>query len=129
MSVRKYSMEEIGRLFADSRQLVSGWSISSVKENRLGQALRAAYYANRAALACTYNRQVTIRPFQAETGISRRASPKAVFTEIGLLLYNCISNGGRDFLPERDRAVLQRLQNEIAWHAIENLQEGKEAGK
>jgi hypothetical protein len=129
MSVRKYSMEEIGRLFADSRRLVSGWPISGVKEDRLGQALRAAYYANRAALACTYNRQVTIRPFQAETGISRRASPKAVFTEIGLLLYNCISNGGRDFLPERDRAVLQRLQHEIAWHVIEDLQEGKEGGK
>jgi hypothetical protein len=46
-----------------------------------------------------------------------------------LLLYNCVSNGGRDFLPEGDRAVLQRLQNEIAWHAVEDLQEGKEGGK
>ena len=128
MSVREYSLEEIGQLYAGIRGIVSRLPLCSIDEDRLQEALRAAYYANRAALACTYNEEVKLARFELPGGFKPGAKLKEVFVNVGLLLYNCISNGGKDFMPEQDRQLLEGLQKDIAWHVIERLKEVDDHG-
>jgi len=122
MSVRQYRFEEIKRLYADIRAVISGLLIE-VREQDLAMVLRSAYIANRAALACTYGEEVKIMPMEEPQGINPCASMKQVFKDIGLLLYNCVSNGGRDFMPRKDRDVLEGIRLAIAWHLVEHTKE------
>jgi len=51
-------------------------------------------------------------------GINVHADMVQVFEDIGLLLYNCVSNCGRDFMPQRDKDVLESVSKAIAWHMV-----------
>jgi hypothetical protein len=124
MSVRAYTPEEIERLFADILSLRPTVQLMP-DEERIRTALGSALIANRAALAMTYGEETVIPCFELPAGFNPGADPRAVFTEVGLLLYNCISNGGRDFLPGRDRAVLNAVKEAIAREFIENGEEVK----
>ena len=118
MSVRTYTLEEIGRLYADVRALkprVLFWA----KDEALREALAAAFVANRAAYAMTYGRETVIEQLQVPEAGVRPVEPGEVFKELSLLLYNCVSNGGRDFLPQEDRAVLEEIRLGIAWSLVE----------
>jgi len=122
MSVRKYSFEEINQLYADIRAVVP-WLLIEVSEDEIKMALRAAYIANRAALFCTYDEEVNIVPIEKFENINPYADKKQVFKDISLLLYNCVSNGGRDFMPQKDKEVLESIKSAISWHLVE---QGKE---
>jgi len=113
MSVRRYSPAEIQALYADILGLRSRLLISA-EAGELAVALRSAFIANRAALAMTYGKRVVIQEFDLAEAINPQPDPKQVFEDIGLLLYNCISNGGRDFLPEQDRALLEGVRLAVA---------------
>ena len=117
MSVSEYSFEKIQQLYADIRAVVSGLLID-VREDDIKMALRSAYIANRAALACTHSEVVTIEPMEEPEGINLNADMVQVFEDIGLLLYNCVSNSGRDFMPQRDKDVLESISKAIAWHMV-----------
>jgi len=125
MSVREYSFEEIKQLYADIQGVKSRLSLCTVKAEQLQHALRAAYYANRAALGCTYNEDMKMLGCELPEGFNPGAKFKEVFVNIGLLLYNCVSNGGRDFMPEQDRNILENMQKDIAWHVMEESKEVK----
>ena len=118
MSVMTYGPAEIAKVYADIRGL-KGRVLAFGDERELREALAAAYLANKAALAMTYGDPVTFAQFDVPDEISTNPDPCEVYTEIGLLLYNCISNGGRDFLPEQDRTVLEGVRAGIAQHFIE----------
>jgi len=122
MSVSKYSFEKIQQLYADIRAVIS-WLPIEVCEKDIKIALRSAYIANRAALACTYGEVVKITPMEEPQGINVHADTGQVFKDIGLLLYNCISNGGRDFLPQKDKNVLESIRMAIAWDLVEQGRE------
>jgi hypothetical protein len=125
MSVRAYALEEIEKLFADILGLRPAFQLIP-DEERLQMALRSALVANRAALAMTYGEETVIPCFELPAGFNPGADPGAVFAEVGLLLYNCISNGGRDdFLPGRDKAVLNAVREAIAREFVENRKEVK----
>jgi len=119
VSVAKYSREELQRLYCEASGVLSSLTFCCIEREKLAQAIRAAYYANRAAIGCTYNEEIGLKPFEIEDNQALQADKKKVFEDIGLLMYNCISNGGRDFLPEQDRAVLQDVQKAIARHYID----------
>jgi len=123
MSVREYSFEEIEQLYADIQGVKSGMPICTVEAEELQDALRAAYYANRAALGCSYNEDMKLLRCEVPKGFNPKAKFKEVFKNIGMLLYNCVTNGGRDFMPQSDRNVLERMQREIAWYVIEQIKE------
>jgi len=117
MSVSEYSFENIQQLHADIRAVTS-WLPIEVYEEDIKLALRSAYIANRAALACTYGEAVKIEPMEELEGINIHADVVQVFEDIGLLLYNCVSNSGRDFMPQRDKDVLEGINKAIAWHMV-----------
>jgi len=117
MSVSEYSFENIQQLYADIRAVTS-WLPIEVYEEDIKLALRSAYIANKAALACTYGEAVTIEPMEKLEGINIHADVAQVFEDIGLLLYNCVSNDGRNFLPQRDKGVLESISRAIAWHMV-----------
>jgi hypothetical protein len=118
VSVRTYTLEEIGRLYADVRALKPRVLISAGDE-AIREALVAAFVANRAAYAMTYGDGTVIEQLQVPEAGVRPVEPGEVFRDISLLLYNCVSNGGRDFLPEQDRAVLEGIRLGIAWSLVE----------
>jgi hypothetical protein len=97
---------------------VTSGLLIDVREEDIKLALRSAYIANRAALACTYGDIVTIEPTEEPEGINPHADMVQVFEDIGLLLYNCVSNDGRDFMPQRDKGVLESISTAIAWHMV-----------
>lgn len=125
--MQEYSFERIQAICAAVQGLRSRVEIAA-KPERLQHALRAAFYANRAALACTYNEEIKLPKCGLPEGCDPKANERQVFTDIGLLLYNCISNGGRDFLPERDRAVLEQVRLDIAWSALDAVK-GQDLGE
>jgi hypothetical protein len=81
--------------------------------------------SGRACSPCWDNRRRTEHPgvglvaSRSHEGFNAKANVKDLLRDIGLLLYNCVSNCGSDFLPEQDRAVLEQVRLEIAWNVIE----------
>lgn len=120
MSVREYSFDEIEAIYGGIQGLKARMLITPKGES-LQNALRAAYYANRAALGCSYNEDMKLLRCALPGGFDPNANVRDVYKDIGLLLYNCVTNGGRDFMPERDRNVLETVQREIAWYLIDRL--------
>lgn len=118
MSVRTYTLAEIGRLYADILALRPR-VLFSARDEALREALVAAIVANRAAYAMTYGDGTVIERLQVPEAGVRPVEPGEVFKDISLVLYNCVSNGGRDFLPEQDRAVLEGIRLGIAWSLVE----------
>jgi len=118
MSVRRYTQEEIGRLCADIQALKPRVLVSA-RDDAIREALAAALIANRAAYAMTYGEETVIERLDVPEVGMKPVEPGEVFKDISLLLYNCVSNGGRDFLPEQDRAVLDGVRLEIAWSLVE----------
>jgi hypothetical protein len=117
MSVSEYSFEKIHQLYADIRAVTS-WLPTEVREKTLKMALRSAYIANKAALAYTCGGVVKIVPMEEPEGMNMHPDMEQLFIDIGLLLRNCIAKGGRDFLPQRDRKVLENIRIEIAWDLV-----------
>ena len=124
MSVSEYSLEKIEQLYADIRSVESRLPLCSIQEEKLRQTLRAAYYANKAALACSYNKPVEMKRFGLTESLNPSATIRQVYKDIALLLYNCVSNGGCDFLPQKDREVLEGIKTAITWYLVEQ-KEGK----
>jgi len=117
MSVSEYSFEKIQQLFADMTAVTS-WLPTEVREKTLKMVLRSAYIANRAALAYTSGGVVKIVPMEELEGMNMHPDMEQLFLDISLLLRNCIAKGGRDFLPRRDRNVLENIRIEIAWDLV-----------
>lgn len=115
MSVRTYTLAEIGRLYADIRALKPRVLISA-RDEAIREALAAALVANRAAYAMTYGDETVIEQLCMPEAGMRPVELGGVFREVSLLLYNCISNGGRDSLPREDREVLEEVRLAIAWN-------------
>lgn len=118
MSVRTYTQEEIGRLCADIQALKPRVLVSA-RDEAIREALVAAFVANKAAYAMTYGEETVIERLDVPGAGMKPVEPGEVFKDVSLLLYNCVSNGGRDFLPEQDRAVLDGIRLEIAWSLVE----------
>lgn len=100
-----------------------------VDEQKIREALASVFIANKAAIAMTYNEDVTITMELLEiedSAVFHREFLK-LYEDIGLLLYNCITNGGRDFLPSRDRNVLRNIQEAIARNVLEESATGNQA--
>jgi hypothetical protein len=118
MSVRRYTQEEMGRLCADIQALKPRVLVSA-RDEAIWEALAAALIANRAAYAMTYGEETVIERLDVPEVGMKPVEPGEVFKDISLVLYNCVSNGGRDFLPEQDRAVLDGIRLGIAWSLVE----------
>ncbi|MFW6106830.1 MAG: hypothetical protein ACOC8H_01580 [bacterium] len=118
MSVSEYSGAEVAKLYAGILGL-KGRIVLFREDDEVREALGAAYVANRAAMAMTYGDVAKLESFGIPDQPGGNVDPREVYDEIGLLMYNCISNGGRDFLPEQDRAVLQDVQKAIARYYID----------
>jgi len=78
--------------------------------------------ANPAAFVCTYNEQIEIEPFQWDKQYPDKLKPSELYHKIDSLMYNCISNGGKDFLPEQAKEILRVTQQEIARNAFKKLE-------
>ena len=128
MSVREYTAAETGQLYGDIVGLKS--SMLLFEENRrVREVLRAAFVANKAALAMTYGAAIAVDVVNVPDGANANVDPAKVYDAIGLLQYNCVSNGGRDFLPAQDRAVLDGIRESIARHFIERAQAKRTRGR
>lgn len=119
MSVARYSREELQRLFCEASGVLASLPFCCMGRERLAQAIRTAYYANRAAVACTYNEEISLKPFEIEDSPPLQADKKEVFRDICLLTSNCISSDGRNFLPREDKDILEGFERSIAYRFIE----------
>jgi len=45
--------------------------------------------------------------------------PTEAFRQIKSLIYNCVSNRGRNFLPDEDLAFLRKTTDSIAWKLVD----------
>lgn len=118
MSVREYSGAEVAKLYAGILGL-KGRIVLFREDDEVREALGAAYVANRAAMAMTYGDVAKLESFGIPDQPGGNVDPREVYDEIGLLMYNCISNGGRDFLPREDREILEGFERSIAYSFIE----------
>ena len=113
MSVRDIGKEEIkslfGRLIQD-RDLLRSCGISS--EQQLAETLMSVYAANKAAQFLTYGEFQSFEAFDPKEKASpEKISDRELFEALGNLLYNCISNGGKCFLPpeQKNQIIAMRL--------------------
>ena len=124
MSVILFDTEEIVAVFARYRAWRGVHPHEGPDADDLGRAMVAVHYANRAAYAMTYQ----ARPCRGQAGedtiafdariVDRlEAAPicwtmddrvaRQLVRELGSLLYNCITNGGTDFLPSGYRSMIE----------------------
>jgi hypothetical protein len=122
MSVIWFGDEEIQQIHASMQRV----KMMGLDDRRTTEAVRAAYFANAAAFACTYNEQIEIEPFRWDEQCPAKLKPAELYRKIDSLMYNCISNGGKDFLPEETKDVLRAVQQAIATNALERLEKKEE---
>lgn len=128
MSEIKFSPERVEELYAGIQGLKP--VIESMPDGeRIQMALRSALVANRAALAMTYGEEAVIPRCELPKGFNQKAEPGEVFNEICLLFCNCISKGGRSYLPGQDKAILDAIREAIARHELEKRTREKEVSK
>lgn len=121
MSVCLFDASEFAALMHTYRVLRPTLGYSAPDEPEMSVALFYAYLANVAAYQATYHEWIdAARTAEAQQTIgtaltepiavdgARDDLARTFIREARLLHYNCISNGGGDFLPERARDVLER---------------------
>ena len=125
MSVRMYTPDEIEELYASIQGVKP--SVEFIPDGeKLQMALWSALIANRAAIAMSYGEDIVIPRCELPKGLNAQATPRDVYTGVSLLLCNCITNSGRDYLPRQDRCVLESVKEAIARHAVEGPKVSKE---
>lgn len=119
MSVILFSMEEFQELYSR----IMGLPLDFSRDSReLAVTLKAAFLANRAAFYMTYSREpIKAEVFDFEETLTPNDGYHVVWERIGSLFYNCVSNGGRDFLPEKDRSLLNQIRLQIADLSLREL--------
>ena len=118
MNIRPYEPTDITKLYADIRGL-KHQGVFFGDEHKVHESLWAAYLANRAAAVMSYGDSMVLGRFPASEKVNTSSDPGKVHRAVGLLLAGSLSNDGRDFLPEQDRAVLEDVRAEIGEHFIE----------
>ncbi len=122
MSVIWFDDEEIQQIHASMLQV----KMIGLEDSQITEAVRAAHYANAAAFACTYNEQVKIKPFRWDEHCPAKLKPTELYHKIDSLMYNCVSNGGKDFLPQEAGDVLRSVQQQIARNTFRKLKQQEE---
>jgi hypothetical protein len=120
-----YTPEQIESLYANIQGLKP--TIEGIPDGeKLDMALWSALIATRAATAMSYGDDTVIPRCELPKGFNASANPWKVYSEVGVLLSDCISNGGRNYLPGKDRVVLIAVRKEIAGHVLDQLADGRE---
>jgi len=122
MSVIWFGDEEIQQIHASMQRV----KVMGLDDRRITEAVRSARYANAAAFAATYNEEIKIEPFRWDDDHLVTLQPAELYHKIDSLMYNCISNGGKDFLPEEAKDVFRVVQQEIARNALRKLEKQEE---
>ncbi len=126
MSVRPIGGQELGQVYADltlTRRRVLEYA--GVSEEELQELLKAVQIANRAAWSMTYGDELGLEEINFEDSLKKQRKDKELFSLLGNLQYNCVSNGGKNFLPEEQRAALTRIRLAIAAAHFENEEVGR----
>jgi hypothetical protein len=122
MSVRPIMLEEIkeimGRILGSR---VMEW-LNSEYNSEVKLALNAVLVANRNAALFTYGYtaqdmfgdEYQVKELNDLYALPKPANPGQLYDDLGNLLYNCISNGGTDFLPENYRDVIEGIRHQLA---------------
>jgi len=122
MSVIWFGDEEIRQIHASMQRV----KVMGLDDRRITETVRAACYANSAAFGCTYNEEIKIKPFRWDELCPAKLKPAELYHKIDSLMYNCISNGGKDFLPEEAKDVFRVVQQVIARNALRKLEKREE---
>jgi len=114
MSVRPITSEELENVYANLalRQRLLG--CAGVDEQELQEVLRTIQVANRAAWAMTYGDQLELEGVEFSGTVKQRLTDQELFRILGNLVYNCISNGGKLFLPREQWEAVNRLRLAVA---------------
>jgi len=110
MSVRPITSQELGNVYANLavRQRLLGYA--GVDEQELQEVLRTIQVANRAAWAMTYGDQLELEDVEFSGTVEQGLTDQELFSILGNLVYNCISNGGKLFLPREQWQAVNRLR-------------------
>lgn len=115
MSVRPLSGEELGQVYAELtlfRQRLL--SYANVTEEEVQELLKTVMVANRAAWTMTYGDELGMEQINSEDGVEKAKKDVELFCILGNLVYNCVSNGGKCFLPEEQLKQITGIRLSIA---------------
>jgi len=118
MSVILFKKEELIDLYYSILSLPSSEYLLDLDEQELLTVIQSAHLANASAYSITYCETADIEIIDFSSTPKTLISPEEIFMKIKSLLYNCISNGGRNYLPEKDRNFLKGIADLIAWKII-----------
>jgi len=119
MSVILFSQEEIIELFHSIISIPDSEYLLTVEKSDVAEVLQSVHLANASAFAITYGEPVKLELIDFDRPAEKLMKPTEVFGKIKSLMYNCISNGGRNFLPDQDSAFLRKITDSIAWKLVE----------
>ena len=119
MSVILFKKEEFIGLYYSILSLPSSEYALDFDEQELLAVMQSAHLANASAYSITYWETADIEIIDFSSHPKTLLSPAEIFIKIKSLLYNCISNGGRNYLPEKDHDFLKGTADLIAWKIIE----------
>ena len=114
MSVRPITSQELDNVHANLalRQRLLGYA--GVDEQELREVLRTIQVANRAAWSMTYGDQLELESLEFSGTVEQRLTDQELFSILGNLVYNCISNGGKLFLAREQWQAVNHLRLAIA---------------
>jgi len=119
MSVRPLGSEELDNLYGnllDRPRIVEG---AGVSEAELREVLLTVRAANRAAYSITYGAEPRAEKLEFTGEVTKRLTDRDLFELLGNLAYNCVSNGGKLFLPREQWEDMNRLRLAVAWAHFE----------
>ncbi len=120
MSVRDVSKEELQELYQrllDEPGLLQTFGM--VSEKSVAEALLSVYAANKAAQFLTYGDFQSFERFDVTAGKTAvKLTAEGLFEALGNLIYNCISNGGKCFLPTEQENLIMNLRFGLARKAF-----------
>lgn len=130
MSVRPIGSDELSNVYANLRVRQRLVESAGVRQDELGELVLTVHVGNCAAFSMTYGDQLEARKLQVTDKVTKRLTDQELFELLGNLVYNCVSNGGKLFLPQEQWDAVNRLRLAIAWeHFREDTRAKKQRKK
>ncbi len=124
--IRVFSEEDIEKTKKLFKLLKEKYSDEDVLQHLLGNFIMKVALANQLTYAYTYcldrGKAFEMKPFAElkDPSIQKIYTHKDLFKEIGSIIYNCVSNGGTNFLTQDLLEKLREIQLSCAYKMAED---------
>ena len=101
-----------------------GYDTEEKRENQIRSFILGLKCANEAAYKMTYSDHDEFADLEL-----RREIPKMeiidLWHKLGEIKYNCISNGGRSFISDKDKKIMENIRSVADWYMYEEIKDLK----